>query len=165
MSEEDETGGRFPLTFDDLEKLTRVIKLVRERLPKMNPACLHTAASVLLALERLPSTTPGVDVIFNFEQSNTDGNWGWADITISEDEFRLGLGQHFYEPLIGGDTETRVAFESYAGEEQSEGEIDDWLGIADVISRQGQVSIEQDNSDYDEIQWDVESEQDLAEQA
>jgi len=35
----------------------------------------------------------------------------------------------------------------YAGEEQSEGEIFDWLSVASVISKQGYVSIEQDDSE------------------
>src|SRR6266545_4040121 len=70
MKEEDDANdadaGLFPLTIDDLKKLTGVIKLVREQLSEMNPACLRAAASVLLALERLPSTTPGVQVTFSF---------------------------------------------------------------------------------------------------
>jgi hypothetical protein len=42
----------------------------------MSPDDLRSAASVLLALERLPATTPGVQVTFGFAQPNTDGNYG-----------------------------------------------------------------------------------------
>ena len=122
MSEEDdledddrENEGRFPLSVIDKPKIEKVVELVRDNLSSMSPADLRAAASILLALERLPLTTPGVQVTFGFVQPNTDGNFGWADIEISENEFRLGTGEHFHDPAVGGDTESRTVFEMQAG--------------------------------------------------
>jgi hypothetical protein len=156
VNEEDDpseraNAGRFPLSIDDITKAEKVIKLVREQLSTMSPAHVRTAASVLLALEHLPATTPGIQVTFGFVQRNTDGNYGWADITISEDEFRLGVGEHYYDPSVGGDTETRIAFEAQAGGEWTEGDIDDWLPVANVIATEGDISME-DYSDYEAIE-------------
>lgn len=84
---------------------------------------------------------------FSFQQPNFDGNYGWADITVSEDNFSLGLGEHFYDPTVGGDTETRIVFETQAGGNWPEGDIDDWLPVANVISADGLFSAEE-NSDW-----------------
>jgi hypothetical protein len=152
MNEEDDPSdradaGRFPLSIDDITKVEEVINLVRDQLRNMRPAHLRAAASILLALERLPATTPGMQVTFSFQQPNFDGNYGWADITVSEDNFSLGLGEHFYDPTVGGDTETRIEFETQAGGNWPEGDIDDWLPVANVISADGLFSAEE-NSDW-----------------
>ena len=150
--------NRFPLRSDEIESVIRVSELVREHLPDMKPAELRSAALLLLALERLPTTTSGVDLTVGFVQPNTDGNFGWADIQISEREFRLVIGEHFYEPSVGGDTQTRVAFEAFAGAESVEGNIDEWLPVARVIMRDGQVEVE-DQSDYTATEWATETEE------
>jgi hypothetical protein len=121
----------------------------------MSPEHLRAAASVLLALERLPATTPGINVTFDFLQPNTDGNNGWADIRISEETLRFGLGEHFYDPKIGGDRETRTAFETEAGGYWREGDIDDWLAVANVIILDCEFSADE-YSDHDEIKWEAE---------
>jgi hypothetical protein len=84
--------------------------------------------------------------------SQDDGNYGWVDITISEHEFLLGIG----DPSVGGDTETRTSFEAQAGG-SGEGDIDEWLAVADVIAADGRVSAE-DYSDHDAIDWTAEGE-------
>ncbi|MGH6662618.1 MAG: hypothetical protein ACREB6_13860 [Rhodospirillales bacterium] len=149
---------RFPLKDDDLVKIRQVIDLIRSHLPDMRPVDVRAAASVLLALERLPDITPGVQITFGFAQPNTDGNFGWADIEISEDELRFGLGEHFYSPAVGGDTEVRTVFESQAGGDWREGEIDDWLPVASVIASEGHVSAE-DYSEFDETDWHSEGDE------
>ena len=166
MSEDDDVDdddndneGRFPLSITDKPKIERVIHLVRSHLPSMSPDDLRAAASVLLALERLPATTPGVQITFGFAQPNTSGNFGWADIEISENEFRLGVGEHFYDPSVGGDTESRTVFETQAGGDWREGDIDDWLPVANVIASEGSVSSE-DYSNHEAIEWRAEGDQD-----
>jgi hypothetical protein len=151
--------GRFPLSIDDKPKIEQVIELVRNHLSSMAPGELRAAASVLLALERLPAITPGIRVTFGFTRPNTDGNYGWADIEISEDEFRLGVGEHFYDPSVGGDTETRTVFETLAGGDWREGDIEDWLPVANVIASEGRVSAE-DYSEHEEIEWTAEGDLD-----
>lgn len=157
--EEDFDASRFPLSLEDISKLTNVIKLIREQLPSMTPNHIRSASAVLRALERLPNTTPGIQVTFGFVQRHTGGNYGWADISLSEDEFRLGIGEHFYDPTVGGDTESRNAFEALAGAHSAEGDIDDWLPVAENLSAGAGVSVE-DDSDYDAIDWSSETDRD-----
>jgi hypothetical protein len=157
--ESDHGSGRFPLSVEDIANVTMVIKLVRSQLPSMTPRQLRTAAVLLRALERLPEKTPGIYTTFGFVQRSDGGNYGWADISISEDEFRLGLGEHFYEPSVGGDTESRNAFEAIAGADWPDGDIDEWLSTAQVLSVGAEISI-QDDSDYDAIDWSSETERD-----
>jgi hypothetical protein len=166
MSENDglddsHSAERFPLWVADKPQIGKVIELVRNRLSSMTPSNLRAAASVLLALERLPATTPGIQVIFGFTQPNIDGNYGWVDIKISETEFRLGVGEHFYDPPIngegattsvGGETDTRIVFEAQAGNDWREGDIEDWLPVANVIAFDGLINAE-DYSDHDAIEW------------
>jgi hypothetical protein len=117
----------------------------------MTPAQLRSAAPLLLALERLPDTTPGVDVSLSLSQPNTDGNYGWAKIDISEHELRLGIGEHFYDTRVGGDTESQTVFETYAGAETCQGAIELWLPHAEARAADGSLHVEADNSDVD---WD-----------
>lgn len=154
MDEEDENFdlNRFPLSADEISEVEKIITLVREQLPRLKPAHLRSAAAVLQALERLPATTHGVHVTFGFvQQHGREGNYGWADISISEDEFTLGIGEHFYDPAVGGDTESRHAFEALAGGDYAEGNINDWLSAATEMSA-GDIDVE-DNSDYELIDW------------
>jgi hypothetical protein len=147
--------GRFPLSIDDKPKIERLVKLVRSQLFRMSPSDLRAAASVLFALERLPATIPGVMVTFGFSQPNNDGNYGWVDIAISEDEFRLSEGEHFYDPSVGGDTETRTKFETEVGGNRCRGDIDDWLSVACVIACAGGEIDAEDHSEHDEIDWEA----------
>jgi hypothetical protein len=149
---------RFPLSVDDILQMKKIITFMREQLTTMSPAHVRSAASVLLALERLPVVTPGIQVTFGFVQRNTDGNYGWADIAISEDELRFGIGEHFYDPSVGGDTESRIAFEAMAGGDAAEGDIDDWLSVARVVATEGDISVE-DYLDYELIEWTNETDQ------
>jgi hypothetical protein len=78
-----------------------------------------------------------------------------VSIKISENEFRLGVGEHLYDPTVGGDTETRIVFEADAGGEWTEGDIDDWLPVASTIASEGQATAE-DYSDPESIDWSFE---------
>ena len=149
---DDPDPHRFPLSPDDILKIGKVTKLVRSQLSAMTPNHLRSAAALLRALERLPVTTPGIEMTFGFMQRNTDGNYGWADITISGHEITLGVGEHFYDPGVGGDTESRDIFAATAGGNTTDGDIDDWIEVATVISAEGEVDVE-DYSDYDAIDW------------
>jgi hypothetical protein len=150
----DESENQFPIGINDRRKIDQVIALIRRQLASMAPSELRTAAAVLLALERLPTPTRGVDIVFGFTQPNRDGNYGWADLEISAEELRFGMGEHFYDPAMGGDTASRTAFEAVVGADAFDGDIDDWLPVASVIANGGEISIE-DFSEYDEIDWEA----------
>ena len=145
-------GEGFPLTEDDFRGTRAIAKLLRSRLAMMTPAELRSLAALLLALERLPCETPGVDISLTLSQPNLDGNYGWADLYISQTEFRLGIGEHFYDPSVGGDTESQTLYEACAGDDAAEGDIELWLSYAEARSADGSVLIE-DNSDLEEVDW------------
>ena len=146
---------QFVLMPEDKAGLEKVIALVRRHLPGMPPIHLRSAATLLLALERLPSTTPGASITFGFSTPNTDGNFGWADVQISEEELCLQIGEHFHSPGIGGDTETRSLLWMRAGSRSREGSSDawhEWLEYASSMASQGHATFD-DESEVDEDTW------------
>ena len=131
-------------------------RLIRSGLSfsELTPAQLRSVAALLLALENLPRATPGVDLHLTLSQPNNDGNYGWASISVSDAEFRLAIGEHFYDPKIGGDTETHTLFESYPGTDQSAGSVRAWLPYVQARMTDGSsLIIEADNSEYDNLDW------------
>jgi hypothetical protein len=157
-TDEDSSGDRFPLSEGDLQGIIAIAGLFRSQLATMTPAQLRSVAALLLALKRLPHTTRGVDVSLTYAQPNTDGNYGWATIDISEHELRLGIGEHFYDPGGGGDTESQTLFETYAGADSCQGDIELWLSYAEARAADGSLSIEADSSDID---WDDYGEEEI----
>ncbi len=155
LAGEGSARDHFPLTEDDFRGARAIAELLRSRLATMTPEELRSLAALLLALERLPCVTPGVDVSITISQPNLDGNYGWANLYISETEFRLGTGEHFYDPSVGGDTESRTLYEACAGDDAAEGDVDLWLSYAEARSADGSVLIDEDNSDLEVIDWDV----------
>ena len=149
--------GRFPLrsdendlSYDDRYHVDLVIQLILNHIPSMSHGEMRSAAAVLLALERLPYATPGVDVRFSFSTPNLDGNYAWADIEILEEAFRLSLGEYFYTPGVGGDTESRTVFFAQAGSDWREGDINEWLSSAQYCGPP-RADEGEDNSDYEVI--------------
>lgn len=142
----------YPLDSDVIEHFSSVVGLIRRNLSKLGPQDLKVAAVTLLALERLPRVTPGVSVVFGYQTPSVNGNWSWADISIGDDGLRLGVGEHFYDPSVGGDTESRTPFQAYQG--GYEGSVREWLEIASNIFSEGAPSTE-DYSDHDDIDWTV----------
>ena len=59
---------RFPLTVRDKPRIEAIIGLVRDKLEEMTPDDLRSAATVLLALERLPSVTAGAAITSWFKK-------------------------------------------------------------------------------------------------
>lgn len=151
---DEDTVDVFPLDKDKLEQVAQIVLLIRRRLPSLEPRDIRTASAVLAGLERLPSQTQGLHVVFGFRTANRGGNFGWADIELDSSEMRLSVGEHFYDPDVGGDTSTRTIFQAICGSWESEGDIADWLEEASHLFRDGSPSIE-DNSDYAEIDWDT----------
>jgi len=152
-NDEEETEGntRFPLFIKNQSEIKQIVDLIRHHLVRMSPRELKAAAVTVLALERLPLTTKGVQVLFGF-CSRKDGNYKWADINISEDHIRLTIGEHFYDPAVGGDTESETIFEAFEGDERCQGSIQRWLDTAQEIAHGSAVTFE-DYSDHEQIDW------------
>ena len=156
MAESDDDSvsqpGRFPLDERDRSSVDAIAHLIRTHTSSMCPRELRSAATVLLALERMPYATLGVDVSFSFLTPEREGNYGWVDIEINEEEFRLGFGEVFDSPAVGADWETRYIFETQTGSSWRQGSIEDWLEYAQVFADSGRLTVE-DYSDYDAIDW------------
>jgi hypothetical protein len=157
----------FPLTDDDLDCVRQLERLVRKHLPSLKPRDLRGAPALLLALERLPRNTPGLTVQATFHQPNTDGNWGWADIYFTDEEFALGIGEHFYDPRVGGDTESQTMFRVSA-EEDSSNEADEqewerrydrsrrmeeWMEYASARADDGKLTVDDEGTDHEQLEW------------
>lgn len=148
--------GRFPLRsdehdllYDDRYHVDLVIQLILNHIPSMSHDEMRPAAAVLLALERLPYATPGVGVRLNFSTSIQEGNYAWASLDISDEEFQLGLGEYISGPF-GGDTESRTVFYAQAGSDWREGDINEWLSSAQHYGPP-QADEGEDSSDYEAI--------------
>jgi len=153
--DEDSTDENFDLSQSDLRSLQDLRTLFTPWLNTMSPSLLRSMAVFLLALNRLPRRTSGVDVHLSFRQPRSDGNYGWATVSISEDEIRLEAGEHFYDPAVGGDTETMTLCEAIAGAGKAGGDIGRWLEYAEARTRDGYLNVEHDGSAYDAIDWEA----------
>ena len=154
LAAKEQSSGQYPLRETDLAAISAISRLIRDHTPIMSPREMRSASAALLALEQMPYVTPGVVLSFGFRTTDRNGNWGWADIEIHSNEFRLGLGEHFYDDAVGGDTESRTVFETQAGSTWREGEMDGWLEHASVYASEGQLIVE-DHSDYEAIDWSL----------
>ncbi len=152
-SEKDVGKDCFPIYPEDIPAIDQIVSLVRDLLRARQPADIRGAAALLSALDRLPRTTPGVSVTLTISTPEyQEGRFGWVDLTITDNEFSLGYGEHFYNPRVGGDTETHTIFETQSGSSWREGNIGDWLAMAHVAAADGKARVE-DESDSDAIDW------------
>lgn len=142
----------FPLDHHDLSHILMITHLVRSRLDRLSARHLRSAAALLFALERLPKPTPSVQIVFGFRTPTEDGNWSWADIGIDAESLRLSVGAHFYDPAVGGNTESEDIFKSFAGSSVSRGDISDWMNRATPLFEEGLPTI-QDESEHGKIDW------------
>ena len=138
----------YPLDEVEMYSVGCIASLFADKAPSMPPRVMRSASALILALGRMPLATPGLDLRIGFRTADRDGNWSWADVEISEFDFRLSLGHHHYDPSIGGDTDSLTLFETAAGSDRSFGSIDDWLEMAPSIAEEGYANLESDNSDY-----------------
>jgi len=82
--------NQFRLSRDELATLKRFALELRSRLVNADVRFIRSAAPAILAIERLPKPTPGVRVTFGYRTPRIDGNYGWADIVLSEEERGFG---------------------------------------------------------------------------
>ena len=147
-----ERRERFPLRRHDEPAIASIIILVRSNLRRMAPFELRAAAVLLLALERLPATTPGTLVRLGFKKSTCVGSYKWADISISDTELRMLIGEHFYESDVGGDTESSEVF-AVDTEGSRHGSLSQWLECAHNIVFDRYTMTASDDSFHDELDW------------
>ncbi len=150
-----DADATFRLSDVDLAILRRLATLLRGRLARSEPRFIRSAALAILALERLPHPTAGVQVRFGYKTPNYDGNYGWVDISLSENDVSGTVGEHFYDPGVGGDTESDVLFYREVGGSSGYGSLEEWLERFEGLSAFAYLSVEEE-SDWDAIDWDAE---------
>jgi hypothetical protein len=154
---EDDDGPCFCLSEQQLEQLRSIGVLIRRRLHSMDPVEIKGGAALLLALARLPATTPAVAVRLSFTRYGNEGNYNWLDICFWEEELRLESGEHFYDSALGGDTETDVLFEAHAGS-TPRGHIEAWLDRLEELGGKPSIRVSDDSS-HGEIVWEIPDEE------
>lgn len=145
-----DTAVEFPMGDTDEAYFHELATLLRERLPKLNPGEILTISILILALERLPRVTPGVDISLDLGFREHENARSWINIEISEDELRVGSGEHIYTPGVGGDTESRTDFESCSGGTWYDGDMYHWIEQAAGYVPEGKISLV-NSSDYDAV--------------
>jgi hypothetical protein len=146
--DEDEADTKFPLSAKERKILRDFASKLRGSLAEAEPHFIRSAATGIFVIERLPKPTPGAQVELGYRTPNSGGNYGWADLVISEDEIRACLGEHFYDPGVGGDTETRVLFEAGLGEGARNGSLEYWHAQARELALHG-LYVEDESEDID----------------
>jgi hypothetical protein len=98
----------------------------------------------------------GVNVEAAFREPDvTPGNYGWAELRLTEERLELGIGEHFYDPDVGGDTETRTLFSVWASGKSAEGDIEEWFEYASGHVSRGYLTIADDDSELERMDWEV----------
>ncbi len=139
---------RFLLDESELHSLSEISTLIRKYLSQSTPGIIRAASVLLLALERLPLYIPGVSLTLGFKTPDRNGNWGWVDVEYGDEMIILSHGEHYYDPSVGGDTESANSFEAIVGN-HTVGSIENWLEMASDIAQYGIPTLEIDESDHD----------------
>jgi len=159
-SEQPEGGGHFAFQMEDrdlVEQLIAAVRLLFHR-KRLIPAHAHRVAVVLLALDRLPLPTEGVDISLSLSRRVSE-ELSYQTLHISEDSFRLDAGGSVYSPEVGSDSYGDDLFEVEVGGGRTD---PDWMAIADWLDQfRGRAEDEESELDFewngDESQIDWES--------
>jgi hypothetical protein len=147
--EDDADSDQFPLSEQELKLLRDFATELRGMLAKAEPQLIRSAASAIFVLERLPKPTPFAQIDVGYRTPSSNGNYRWADLVISEDEIRASRGEHFYDPGVGGDTETRVLFEAGLGSNNKGGSLAGWFRYAQEMSNHAYLYVDDDSEHID----------------
>ncbi len=96
---------RFQLEDADRYGVQELVKLVQEILiaSVANPARVHTLATLLFALRRLPLATPGVDVRLEISVDYQNGDAAYSRLSFDAEVLTLGIGGVNHTGGAGGD--------------------------------------------------------------
>ena len=120
-SERNSERKQYPLIEEELYAIDIIIeklrKIIREHAHSISATELCAISVLLRIFERMPEETPEAPcVTVSFLTAKpTEGNRSWVDIRAYEGVLELGEGAHFYDPDVGGDTESQTIFSMVAG--------------------------------------------------
>lgn len=150
---DDDGNDLLSLSSSDIAILERLALELRSQLAGAEVHFIRSAATAISAIERLPKPTPGVHVSFGYRTPNINGNHRWADILLTEEGTEAGVGEHFYDPQVGGDTESKTLFWAGVGKDNRTGSLEEWFETASGMAVDLFVS---DESETDLIDWEAE---------
>ncbi|WP_448582389.1 hypothetical protein, partial [Thermaurantiacus sp.] len=139
------------LSAEEVERLQELSAPVRARLYDADPVFIRNAAVVLLVLGRLPKLVFGAVVEISWVDDAGDGNRVWADLRISEHELTASVGAHFYDPDVGGDTETDTVFEADSDGSRT-GSLGKWLWRVKQIAEVGKLVLDVGDTEIDQLE-------------
>jgi hypothetical protein len=140
------------LSAEEVERLQELSAPVRARLCDADPVFIRNAAVVLLVLGRLPTLVFGAVVEIGWVDDAGDGNRVWADLRISEHGLTASVGAHFYDPDVGGDTETDRVFEADPDGFRT-GSLDEWFWRVKQIAEIGKFVLDVEDTQIDQLEW------------
>src|SRR5687767_3219182 len=104
----------FPFTVSERELIDKFTAKIRVSLTSLTPAELRQMATLLFALERLPSATAGVYIDLAVTQ-RLDESFSYVSMELSDCDFRLTIGGSVYSPGIGSDSYSQIVLEMEIG--------------------------------------------------
>ena len=152
MQPVDPETSDYILSLEDLEVFRSITLLIRAKLLSEHPAFIRRAAVVLIALERLPKITPGVNITVGWQTKSVNGNYIWADISVSEEGIRAVIGGHSYDSDVGGDTQSETVFVSTPNSYRR-GNLEMWSERAQSVAEVGYLVLRDEWAGEDHIDW------------
>jgi hypothetical protein len=143
---------------DIVERLIAAVRLLLHR-KTLTPIQAHRVAIVLLALERLPLSTKGVEISLSFSHRIND-ELSYQALYIGETVFELQTGGSVYSPGVGGDNYADNVFVVELGNRRNKVDlltIDGWLEGFSSEARDEGTEIEFEwLGDESQIDWENE---------
>jgi hypothetical protein len=144
--------AQFSLSRDEVALSKDMAAIVRQELRTAHPAFIRQAAVVLFVLERLPNATPGASITVGWSTKPQEGSREWAEVSISEEEIQASVGAHYYDPEIGGDTESETLFWAHV-DGARQGSLETWSERARHVDESGILTIRDEWAGEHEIDW------------
>lgn len=161
--EDDEGDGEedslelFPFFSHEKSYVDQIIRLVKQTLcyAEYDAQEIRSVARLLLALQRLPLPTPGIDVVFDVGIRYGE-ELVYYSLAVTQSHIELKQGGVAYSPQVGSDSYSSVVFEiARDGDRGPEYALEEWIdGSQNLVSEQGEVSIEDFSSDRCDEFWD-----------
>lgn len=154
-SDNDAESSLYPLDEYELGLMNEVSEIIRrviqEHIPYMSAQMSFDISCLLQVFEQMPQRVPGMHLSFTFLTPGfSEGNYGWADVSVLGDSFNLGWGQHVYDDQVGGDTESETVFSTTAGTDGKEGNLERWVCFFRELNVE-RLSCHENESDYEKI--------------
>jgi hypothetical protein len=138
-----------------IEKLIAGIRKVLKR-DRITPQKIVGLGKLLHGLQRLPRSTPGIDIEVSTGHRSND-NCFYQSLHLSESEFEISSGGAEYTPGVGSDSYTAFSFLVEVGgsrEEKDVVELENWISgfIASLCDDEQEFEID-DHEEDSALDW------------